>query len=153
MDKIKKSFPLTSGGCNPRIAASKFKEVNKVKRPDLFFFFSIWEFITAFFAFIGISAIAVFVIPDAIKPWWGLEVGTIFGLSIGILVLMCYIGIAIAGGMGLLKGKEWGRIMSIAHAALSLFYFPIGTVIGILSIIYLTRPEVLEYIKASSGEQ
>ena len=144
---------MTSGGCNPRIAASKFKEVNKVKRPDLLLLIAVWEFITAFIAFVGLCAIAVFIIPDAIKPWWGPEVGTIFGLSIGILVLICYIGIAIAGGTGLLKGKEWGRIMSIVHAALSLFYFPIGTVIGILSIIYLTRPEALEYIKASSGEQ
>ena len=124
-----------------------------MKRPDLLLLIAVWEFITAFIAFVGLCAIAVFVIPDAIKPWWGPEVGTIFGLSIGILVLICYIGIAIAGGMGLLKGKEWGRIMSIVHAALSLFYFPIGTVIGILSIIYLTRPEALEYIKASSGEQ
>jgi len=143
---------LTLSNPELRIAASKFKEVSKVKKPDLLILIAIWEFITAFFALIGISAIAVFVIPDAIRPWWGLEVGAIFGLSIGILVLLCYIGIAIAGGMGLLRGKEWGRIVSIAHAALSLFYFPIGTVIGILSIIYLTRPEVLEYIKASSGE-
>lgn len=126
-----------------------------MKRPDLLLLIAIWEFITAFIALIGISAIAVFALPDAISPWWGWEpeVGAIFGLSVGILVLLCYIGIAIAGGMGLLKGKEWGRILSIVHAALSIFWFPIGTAIGVLSIIYLTRPEVTEYIKSSSGEQ
>jgi hypothetical protein len=126
-----------------------------VKRPDLLLLIAIWEFITAFVALISISAIAVFALPDAIRPWWGWEpeVGAIFGLSVGVLILLCYMGIAISGGMGLLNGKEWGRVLSIAHAALSLFWFPIGTVIGILSIIYLTRPEVLEYIKASSGEQ
>ena len=144
---------MTSGNTNPRIAASKIKEVNKVKRPDLLLLIAIWEFITAFIAFVAICAIAVIVFPEAVRPWWGPEVGTIFGLSIGILVLLCYIGIAIAGGTGLLKGKEWGRIMSIVHAALSLFWFPIGTAIGVLSIIYLTRPEVTEYIKSSSGEQ
>ena len=126
-----------------------------MKRPDLLLLIAIWEFITAFFALIGISAIAVFALPEAVSPYWGWEpeVGAIFGLSIAILVLLCYLGIAIAGGMGLLKGQEWGRVLSIAHSALSLFWFPIGTVIGVLSIIYLSRPEVTEYIKACSGEQ
>ncbi len=124
-----------------------------MKRPDLLLLIAIWEFITAFGALIGLCAIAVFALPDAIRPLWGPEVGAIFGLSIAILVLLCYIGITIAGGIGLLKGKEWGRVLSIVHAALSLFWFPIGTVIGILSIIYLTRAEVTEYIKASRGEQ
>ena len=125
-----------------------------MRRPDLLILVAIWEFITAFLALVGLCAIAIFVFPDAINPWWGWgpEVGTIFGLSIGILVLLCYIGIAIPGGLGLLKGKEWGRILSIAHAALSLFWFPIGTVIGILSIIYLTRPEVRDYFNPSSSE-
>ena len=121
-----------------------------MKRPDLLILIAIWEFITAFGALIGISAIAVFAFPDVIDPLWGVpEVGAIFGLSIGILVLLCYIGIAVAGGLGLLNGKEWGRILSIAHAALSLFWIPIGTVIGILSIIYLTRSEVTDYFKPS----
>ena len=126
-----------------------------MKRPDLLLLIAIWEFITAFFALIGISAIAVFAFPEAVNPHWGWEpeVGAIFGLSIAVLVLMCYIGLAIAGGVGLLKGKEWGRILSIAHAALNLFWIPIGTVIGILSIIYLTRPEVKNYCRPGSVEQ
>ena len=124
-----------------------------MKRPDLLLLIAIWEFITAFVALIGISAIAVFVFPDAIKDVMGSAIpGIIFGLSIAILVLLCYIGLAIAGGVGILKGKEWGRVLSIVHAALSLFWFPIiGTAIGILSIIYLTRPEITDYMKAGSG--
>ena len=122
-----------------------------MKRPDLLILIAIWEFITAFFALIGISAIATFAFPDAIDTSWGPAIpGAIFGLSTAVLVLICYIGIAIAGGVGILKGKDWGRILSIAHAALSLFFFPIGTAIGILSIIYLVRPEVTEYCKAGS---
>jgi hypothetical protein len=42
-------------------------------------------------------------------------------------------------------GKEWGRITAIVHSALSLFSIPIGTVIGVLSIIYLTKLEVKEF--------
>lgn len=127
-----------------------------MKKPDLLLLIAIWEFITAFLAFIiSICAIAIIAFPHAIRPWWDWwpGAGAILGLSIGVLVLLCYIGIAIAGGMGLLGGKEWGRVLSIAHAVLSLFWFPIGTAIGVLSIIYLTRTEVTEYIKASSGEQ
>ena len=125
-----------------------------MKRPDLLLLIAIWEFITAFGALIGISAIAVFVFPDAIEHTLGPAIpGAIFGLSIGILVLLCYVGLAIAGGIGILQGKEWGRVLSIAHAALSLFWLPVGTIIGILSIIYLTRPDVTSYIKTNSGKQ
>jgi len=61
-----------------------------VKRPDLLLLIAIWEFITAFGALIGISAIAVFVFPDAIKDTLGSAIpGVIFGLSISILVLLC----------------------------------------------------------------
>jgi hypothetical protein len=125
-----------------------------MKRPDLLILIAIWEFITAFFALIGISAIAVFVFPDALAPMWGPAVtGAVFGLSVAVLVLLCYIGIALAGGIGLLRGQEWGRVLGIAHAALSLFFFPIGTVIGILIIIYLTKSEIAEYFKAGGAGQ
>ncbi len=125
-----------------------------MKRPDLLLLIAIWEFMTAFGAVIGISAIAVFAFPEAIDPFIGPAIpGAIFGLSIAVLVLLCYIGIAIGGGTGILQGKEWGRVLSIVHSALSLFCFPVGTVIGILSIIYLTRSEVTDYIKAVSGKQ
>jgi hypothetical protein len=125
-----------------------------VKKPDLLTLIAIWEFITAFLALVGLCAIAVFTFPDALDPFMGPAVpGVIFALSISVLVLICYIGIAIAGGIGLLKGQEWGRVLSIAHGALSLFWLPVGTVIGVLSIIYLTQSEVKAYIKASGGEK
>ena len=116
-----------------------------MKRPDLLILIAIWEFLSAFVAFIGVGAIAIFAFPAMA---WGLgyyPVGPIFGLSVAILVLLCFVGLAVAGGIGLLNGKEWGRILSIAHAALSLLWIPVGTVIGILSIIYLTRPDVAAY--------
>jgi hypothetical protein len=49
------------------------------------------------------------------------------------------------GGIGLLKGREWGRILSIIHAALNLLWVPVGTVIGVLILIYLTKTETQEY--------
>ena len=43
------------------------------------------------------------------------------------------------------KGHEWARIIGIIHSALSLFFTPIGTVIGTLSIIYLVRQDVRDF--------
>jgi len=55
----------------------------------------------------------------------------------------------LAGGTGILKAKSWGRIISIIVAVLSLFWIPVGTVLGILVLIYLTRSEVREYFESS----
>ena len=130
-----------------------------MKKPDLLILIAIWEFITAFVVFIGIVAIAVFAFPAVLGVWgdWGYyngmmwnngdmpRVGAVFGLSVAILILLCYLALAIASGIGILTGKEWGRITAIVHSALSLFSIPIGTVIGVLAIIYLTKMEVKEY--------
>ena len=111
-----------------------------MKRPDLLLLIAIWEFIGAFGVAVGIAAIAVFAIPSVSG-----ELGAIFGLSIAIFVLLCYLLLALAGGIGLLKGYEWGRIISIVHSVLSLFWIPFGTVIGVLALIYLFRSDVREY--------
>ena len=124
-----------------------------MKRSDLLLLIAIWEFFTAFGALIGISAIAAIALPEALVPVYGPAiVGSIFFLSLSILVLLLFMGLAVTGGIGLLKGKEWGRILSIVHAALSLFCIPIGTVIGVLILIYLTRDEVRDYFAGSSQQ-
>jgi hypothetical protein len=121
---------------------------------DLLSIIAIWELITAFGALIGISAVAVLICPEVIDLFTGPALpGVIFGLSVAILVLLCYIGLAIAGGIGLIRGKDWGWILSIVHAILTLFFFPIGTVIGILTIIFLIRPEVKNEMNFSSEHQ
>ena len=121
------------------------------KRPDLVLLISIWQFLRAFLCLIGIAAIAVFAFPEALGLGYGSgSVGAIFGLSIGIFVLLVCIGLSLAGGIGILKAKSWGRIISIVNAVLSLFNIPIGTIIGILVLIYLTRAEMREYFEGSS---
>ena len=110
-----------------------------MKRPDLLILVAIWEFLTAAGSIIGIVAIALFAFP---YTW---DAGGVFGLTIAEITLGCYLGLALAGGIGILIGKEWARILTIVHSILSLFFFPFGTVIGILIIIYLTKPEIREY--------
>ena len=47
-------------------------------------------------------------------------------------------------GWGLLKQREWGRIGALVLAALRLLNFPLGTLIGALTIWYLLREDVKE---------
>jgi len=116
-----------------------------MKRPDLIILIAVWEFLTVFGALVGISAIALFAFPEVAQEWGTDLVGGVFGLSIGILALLCYLCIALVGGIGILIGKEWGRVFTVVHSALSLLWIPFGTIIGILIIIYLGKPEVKEY--------
>lgn len=127
-----------------------------MKKPDLLILIAIWQFITAFIALVGIAAIAVFAFPAVTDSfdygWTGMGgrsgvIGGIFVLSVAILFLVCFLALAVVGGIGLLlsKGHEWARIISIVHSGLSLFVIPVGTIIGTLSIIYLTKQDVRDY--------
>jgi len=121
-----------------------------MKRPDLVLLVAVWHFINAFLAFIGIVAIAAFAFPSII---WYSGPGTataVAGLSIAVLCILAFLGIAVAGGVGLLLGKEWGRILGLVHAALNLFSIPVGTVLGILVLVYLIRPDVRDYFQTGN---
>jgi len=41
-------------------------------------------------------------------------------------VLVIYLATSVVGGIGLLMGKEWGRVISIIANALNIPSFPIG---------------------------
>lgn len=130
-----------------------------MKRPDLLVLVAVWMFLSAFGILIGIAAVSSMFF--FAYPWMGWEHGmwngwgmwgvpqmggiAIIMMSVAVLVMVSYFILALMGGIGLLKGREWGRILSIIHAALSLLWVPVGTVIGILILIYLTKTEVQEY--------
>jgi len=134
-----------------------------MKRPDLLVLIAVWMFLSAFGILVGIAAISSMFFFAYPWMWWdgmmggwnmwgapNISVIVILGLSIAVLVMVAYFIIALMGGIGLLRGREWGRVLSIVHAALSLFWVPIGTVIGVLILVYLTGSEVKEYFAASS---
>jgi hypothetical protein len=56
-------------------------------------------------------------------------VGTVLG---GIFIVLSLP--AILGGIGLLKHRDWSRIVIIIVAALSLLNFPLGTAYGVYAI-------------------
>lgn len=48
-------------------------------------------------------------------------------------------------------GRNWGRILMMIGAVLELFAIPVGTIIGIIVLWYLTRPRVRAYFKQPKG--
>ena len=119
-----------------------------MKKPDLLILVAIWEFISAFFVLIGMAAMVVFAYPAVINLERMAKLGAMFGLTVGMLVLVIVLVISIAGGIGLLAGKEWGRVISLIRAGFSLLSIPVGTIIGILVILYLMKPEVRDYFQS-----
>jgi apolipoprotein N-acyltransferase len=58
-----------------------------------------------------------------------------------IFCIVCSIPGLIAG-FGLLKHKEWARILTLILSVLDLLNFPLGTAVGVYSIWALTNNEV-----------
>lgn len=116
-----------------------------MKRPDEILLIAVWNFFSILIAIIGMVALVLFAYPIVNNLYDIARTGGLFGLAIAMLFLACYVVLAILGGIGILLGKEWGRIICLIQAALSLFAIPFGTIIGIFIIIYLGKPEVKDF--------
>ncbi len=68
------------------------------------------------------------------------EATTIAGGVIAALLLLISCA-SIIGGVGLLQRRSWARPLCIFLAALNLFNFPLGSVVGIYAIWTLLKPE------------
>jgi len=119
----------------------------QVKRSDGLILIAIWEFITAAPLFIAIVAMSVFGFPSVISVG---SVGGIFGLSVATVLFLPFFFLAAGAGTGLLLRREWGRVLAIIHSALGLLFVPIGTIIGVLAIIYLVTPQTRDYFKTTA---
>lgn len=89
-------------------------------------------------AFLFMLLVGVSFIPDIDSPAPGILrfVGFFLGSFLALLGLP-----KIIGGYGLLKGFEWGRILTLIVSFLSLLNVPFGTALGIYSIIILMNKE------------
>ena len=127
--------------------SDNLQEVGTMKRPNQLVLIAIWQFLTVLpmlyflLMYVGLAAGQI-----SATDWIGLLFWVYGAALAGILG---YIVVPVAGGIGLMKRCEWGRKLCIAHAILSLILFPIGTVIGILSLRYLIRKDIKEYFVAS----
>ena len=69
-----------------------------------------------------------------------INVMTIVGVAVAALITLVSLpGIAV--GIGLLKFKQWARVLALVLAFLNLFAFPLGTVLAIYTFVSLLGPE------------
>ncbi len=121
-----------------------------MRRLDGVILLAVWSFITALIFFIGIVCVSVF--PVASMHASGGYSIALFGPYVGLFFLSLMLAFTISTGIGLLRMREWGRILGIVHAALFLIVFPVGTVIGVLALLYLTRPDVRQAFQNIGGD-
>jgi hypothetical protein len=53
------------------------------------------------------------------------------------IFLICRVALALAAGWGLMEHAPWGRVVAIVAAILSLLKFPLGTALGIWTLVVL----------------
>jgi len=78
-------------------------------------------------------------------------IGGIFGL-LGIVFVIAG-ALSLIFAIAFLTGRNWGRILMMIGAVIELFAFPVGTIIGIIILWYLTRPRVKAYLKQPKGRK
>ena len=76
-----------------------------------------------------------------------LEPSAIFGAMACLAPLLILGLLPLLVGVGLLMGQGWARILGLIVAVISLLAIPIGTILGIIIIIYLRKPEVKAYFE------
>jgi hypothetical protein len=86
-----------------------------------------------FWLFYGISFI-----PD--MDWEATQILRVVGIWGGAIIAFFSIPEIIAG-VGLIKRKEWGRILALVVSFFNLIWFPLGTALGVYSIIILLNDE------------
>jgi hypothetical protein len=127
------------------------KEDLRIRRPDGVVLVALWAFFNTFLGVCGIVGISVFAFPSVIEDTHSGLAGALAGLSFGTLLLAASVVATAASGIGLMMGKEWGRILGIVHAALQLIWIPVGTILGVLAMLYLMRPQVRKYFQPTTG--
>jgi hypothetical protein len=76
-----------------------------------------------------------------------MRVTAIVGPSIALVLVLVSVP-GIIGGVGLLKYKQWARILVIILAILDLFNIPIGTALGIYTLWVLLKDETAQLFAA-----
>ena len=111
-----------------------------------------WLMIILHSIFLAIGAFAVsilFGIGAVSGDGEAMTVLTLVALGVGALMgLLALPGIA--AGYGLLKRRPWGRVLAIVIAALNLFNFPVGTILGLYVMWVLFQNSAADYFTESS---
>ncbi len=122
-----------------------------MEKPQHLLLVAIWQIFCAVIAFLGILTLILFMVfmwvgvpttdPDIPSVIFLLFAGT------GLFFVLVYFIISLVAGIGTIKGASWARNLGIVQAVLNILNVPVGTIIGILIIMYLVRPEVTQYFQ------
>ena len=135
-----------------------------MQKPQHLSLIAVWQLLSAAASLIGILGSALILVMvfngHHIIPWLFFdpflgsismgEVVVVF-IGLGFLFMIVYFLLSLIAGIGSLQGKSWARGLGIIHAVLSIPNFPVGTVIGVLIIAYLGKPEVSDYFNNQKG--
>lgn len=95
--------------------------------------------VLAAFAFVLLPAVGT-VIDDP----QGVVIFSLLGTAFGVLMLVLGLP-GIVAGYGLLKRKSWARFLALVLGVVGLVNFPVGTVIGVYTILVLWPQPANEY--------
>ena len=106
---------------------------------------------SALFLFIGIFALffltGIGVASQEVEAMSILAfIGTAAALFFGALAVPGF-----AAGYGLLKRRNWGRVLAIIVAVLDLFNIPIGTAVGVYALWVLTHQQAADYFTPAAA--
>lgn len=110
---------------------------NRIKALSTVWF--IYAAISLAFGFVGMAFARHFILghghgfffgPDS-PPWIGAAI------QFGWIFLVLRSALALAAGYGLMERAPWGRVVAIVAAILNLLKFPLGTALGIWTLIVL----------------
>ncbi|UCC40364.1 MAG: hypothetical protein JSV96_02620 [Candidatus Aminicenantes bacterium] len=65
----------------------------------------------------------------------------------GSIFIAAFAAPEIIGGIGLMKKKEWGRILVLVVSFLNLIWFPFWTALGVYSIVVLLKEETVQLFR------
>lgn len=78
--------------------------------------------------------------------------GLMFTVGAVIALILVIVSIpGIVGGIGLLKRKEWARILVLVVGFIDLLHIPLGTLLGIYTIWALMNDEAIKLFSQQAG--
>jgi hypothetical protein len=115
-----------------------------MRRPDGVTLISVYHFLRA--ALMLLAMLALIALPFAVGVFAEGDRDAMLWTSMASAVSLLFVGLVflvnLVVGLGLLRMREWSRIAAIVLAVPRLFSFPVGTLIGGLTIWYLLQEPV-----------
>ena len=99
----------------------------------------------AFFALLFFFGVAQIPNVEDVSPGILRLIGIIASSFLGLIAFP-----QIIGGLGLIRHKEWARILTLVLSFLSLAHVPFGTALGIYSMIILFNPETVRLFRGAA---